>query len=539
MKRKILVTSALPYANGDIHLGHMVEVIQTDIWVRFQKIMGNTCYYVCADDTHGTPVMMTARKLGIPPEQLIKEVHKSHIKDFQGFYIEFDNYYSTESEENKELSEYIYNMAAKEKAIYEKEIDQLFCINCKMFLPDRFIKGICPVCKADDQYGDSCEHCSSTYNAADMIDPFCVECSNKPEIRKSNHYFFKLSAFKERVEDWINQEHVKPEIRNKLREWFDQGIRDWDISRDAPYFGFKIPGTADKYFYVWMDAPVGYIAATRNLCEKKGYNFDDIWRNGKFEIYHFIGKDILYFHTLFWPAMLMVSGFNLPAKVNVHGFLTVNGTKMSKSRGTFINASKYLEYLNPEFLRYYYASKLTSSIDDIDFSIEDFVYKVNADIVNKVVNIGSRLGSIVYKKLDAKITEPDYDGKKLIQKLRASRQNIQELYENLEYSKAMKEIIALAAEANKYIDEKAPWKVIKEDAVQASMICTTGLNALRIIICYLKPVLPVLAEGVESFLNIKPLTWEDISVDLNNHTINKYQHLANRIDIEQARNILS
>ena len=537
--RKILVTSALPYANGSIHLGHLVEAIQTDIWVRFQKHRGNKCLYMCADDTHGTPIMLSAKKQGITPQELIGKVYEEHLSAFKGFNIEFDNYYTTDSSENKEFAEFIYLEAKKNGVIYDKEIDQFYCENCQMFLPDRFIKGICPACKAEDQYGDACEQCSATYNSTEVIEPACVECGNTPKLKKSVHYFFKLSDFAKKVEDWLSGEQVKPAIRNKLKEWFDEGLRDWDISRDKPYFGFNIPGTDDKFFYVWLDAPIGYISTTKNWCKKNNQDFDAIWRNGEYEIHHFIGKDILYFHTLFWPAMLMTSGFSLPTKVNIHGFLTVNGTKMSKSRGTFINASTYLEHLNPEFLRYYYAAKLTSSIDDLDLSMEDFVFKVNADVVNKVINIGSRLGSIVYKKLDAKFSVPDKEGQKLVDEIRAAKDSIANAFENLEYAKATRKIMALADSANKYIDTTAPWAVVKEDTEKARQICAAGLNALKLIICYLKPVIPKITEGVERFLNIPPLSWQDLDSDLANHTINKYEHLAQRIDQEQANKVLA
>jgi methionyl-tRNA synthetase len=528
--RNILVTSALPYANGNIHLGHLVEYIQTDIWARFQKLIGNNCLYMCADDTHGTPIMLSAKKQGITPEELIKKMHKEHLADFQGFYIEFDNYHSTESPENESFANLIYNEAEKNGVIYEKEIEQMFCASCKMFLPDRFIRGTCPKCKAEDQYGDSCEKCGTTYATTDLIDPKCAECGEKPILKKTVHHFFKLSDFTEDLKKWVAVDHVVPEIKNKLKEWFDQGLRDWDISRDAPYFGFKIPGTDDKYFYVWLDAPIGYISATKNWCDKTNTDFDKIWRSDEYEIYHVIGKDILYFHTLFWPAMLMTAGFSLPNKVIVHGFLTINGEKMSKSRGTFIEAKKYLEKYNPEFLRYYYASKLSNSISDMDMNFEDFVFKVNADVVNKVINIGSRLGSIVYKKLDAKLTTLDSEGEILLNEIRSKEEEIKNAYENFEFARAMRIIITQADAANKYIDSNVPWTAVKENPEKAAQICTAGLNALKIIMCYLKPVLPKIAEGVQEFLNIPELQWSDINTNLENHIINKYMHLAQRLD---------
>jgi methionyl-tRNA synthetase len=536
-KRNILITSALPYANGDIHLGHLVEYIQTDIWVRFQKLIGNNCYYMCADDTHGTPIMLSAAKQKITPEELIQKTYQEHVKDFDAFGVSFDNYYSTNSDENKMFAELIYTEAKKNGAIYEKEIEQMYCNNCNLFLPDRFIKGTCPRCKTAEQYGDSCENCSATYSPTELIEPQCAECDSKPGLKKSNHFFFKLSMFTEKVQTWLAQSEIQPEVKNKLQEWFDQGLRDWDISRDEPYFGFKIPGTEDKYFYVWMDAPVGYIATTKNWCANNNFDFDSIWRSGDYEIYHVIGKDILYFHTLFWPAMLTVAGFSLPKHIQVHGFLRINGEKMSKSRGTFINARQYSEQLNPELLRYYYASKLSKSVEDIDLNFEDFVFKVNADVVNKVINIGSRLGSIVYKKLDAELTVPDEEGELILSKIRNAEPQIKNHYEDFEFSKAMRAIMSLADDVNKYIDTKAPWSVVKEDTAAASKICTTGLNALKLLTCYLKPVMPIISEGVEQFLNIEPLTWKDLEKTLENHKVNKYVHLAQRLDLEQVEKI--
>ncbi|MFC1753733.1 methionine--tRNA ligase [Thermoproteota archaeon] len=538
-KRKILVTSALPYANGSIHLGHLVEYIQTDIWVRFQKLLGNTCYYMCADDTHGTAIMLSAKKQGITPQELIKKIHKEHIQDFNEFLIEFDNYYTTDSKENQELSEYIFLEAQKKGIIYEKEIEQMYCEHDNMFLPDRFIRGICPKCNALDQYGDSCEVCSSTYSPGELIAPKCAECGNTPVKKTSMHYFFKLSALTDEVKKWIDTDPVRVEIKNKLQEWFEGGIRDWDISRDAPYFGFKIPGAQDKYFYVWLDAPVGYIASTKNWCSGSGVDFDSIWRKGEYEIHHFIGKDIVYFHTLFWPAMLTISGFKLPKKVHVHGFLTINGEKMSKSRGTFINARAYLNHINPEFLRYYYASKLSGSIEDLDLNLEDFVFKVNSDIVNKVVNIGSRLGSILNKKLESKLTNPDKEGEALIHTILESKDQIAKDYNALAFHKAMREIMRLADLANQYIDAMAPWAVVKENKDKASEICTAGLNALRILSGYLKPVLPGISQGVERFLDCEPVDWLNLDQRLLNHVIQPYQHLAQRVELEQVKKSLA
>ncbi len=534
-KRKMLVTSALPYANGSIHIGHLVEYIQTDIWVRFQRLIGNDCYYMCADDTHGTPVMLSAKKQGICAEELIERMQREHVADFKEFDISFDNYYTTNSSENKKLSEFIYLEAKKNGAIYEKQISQLFCDNCGIFLPDRFIRGTCPECKAPDQYGDSCEKCSATYSPVDLIGPKCAECANTPRSKPTVHHFFKLSAFSEKLKQWIDEEgHVQPEIRNKLQEWFKQGLKDWDISRDEPYFGFKIPGTQDKYFYVWMDAPIGYIATTQNWCAKSGLDFERIWRGSEFEIHHIIGKDILYFHTLFWPAMLMASGFTLPTGIHIHGFLTINGEKMSKSRGTFIRAREYLDNLDPELLRYYYASKLSSSIDDIDINWDDFVFKVNSDVVNKVVNIASRLGAVVNKKLGGKLSIMDDEGEMLVRKLLASGAQIRKYYDDFEFNRAMKEIVSLADLTNVYIDAKAPWDAAKKNPQGALEACTCGLNALRVIMTYLKPVLPRISRGTEEFLNIGPLTWEGLENKILNCRINAYEHLAKRLDPKQV-----
>lgn len=539
-KRKILVTSALPYANGSIHIGHLVEYIQTDIWVRFQKLRGNECIYICADDTHGTPIMISARNQGISPEELIQRMHGEHLADFTTFQIQFDNYYTTHSEENRQLSEEFYHSAKNKGLIDEKEIEQYYCPKDAMFLPDRFIKGQCPNCGAEDQYGDSCEKCGTTYSPTSLKNPRCAVCGTPPVLKTTVHYFFKLSQVADQVKDWVNGDnHVRPEIRNKLEEWFKEGIRDWDISRDAPYFGFPIPGAKDKYFYVWLDAPVGYISSTENWAVKHNRQVNDIWKHHQFEIHHFIGKDILYFHTLFWPAMLMVGGYTLPSKVNVHGFLTVNGEKMSKSRGTFIKAKDFAARVNPEFLRYYYASKLSDTLEDIDLNLEDFVYKINSDVLGKVINIGSRLGSILTKKLTGKLTTPDEDGNRLLAELSARQEEIAQLYDQLKFQKAMRDIMALADKANKYIDEKAPWELVASDPEKAVQVCTTGLNAFKILMAYLKPVLPGITAGAEGFLNISPLTWENATELLHDHAVNPYEHLAKRLDPAVVTSLLT
>ncbi len=538
MTRKILVTSALPYANGSIHLGHLVEYIQTDIWVRFQKMRGNQCYYMCADDTHGTPIMLSARKHGIEPTQMVESVHQEHFADFKGFNIEFDNYYTTNSPENKELSEYVYLQAKGKGKIYEQEIEQYYCNTDEIFLPDRMIEGVCPNCQAENQYGDSCEVCSATYSPTELIEPACTLCGSKPVLRKSNHHYFKLSDFEEFLKKWVGEDHIRLEIRNKLNEWFERGLKDWDISRDEPYFGFKIPGTEDKYFYVWMDAPIGYMATTKNWCDSKGFDFDEIWRSGEYELHHFIGKDILYFHTLFWPAMLDIAGFKTPDRVNVHGFLTVNGEKMSKSRGTFIKARTYLDHLDPELLRYYYAAKLGPDVNDIDLNMKDFVFKVNSDVVGKVVNIGSRVSKIVTKSLGGKISAPDEQGEKILAGIRAIADKVAVFYEELDYGKAMKEIMLQADIVNKYINDMEPWSVVKEDEVAAASICATALNSLFLLTILLKPVLPKIAEGVETFLNVDSLSWDSLLKTISNHQINPYQRLAERIDNEKVAKIL-
>jgi methionyl-tRNA synthetase len=537
MSRKLLVTSALPYANGDIHIGHLVEYMQTDIWVRFQKSIGNRCHYICASDTHGTPIMINAQKRGVTPEELVETFRKKHQEDFKGFHIEFDYYGSTHSESNRELSEAFY-LAAKDKgAIYEKEIDQLYSEKDNMFLPDRFVKGTCPECGAEDQYGDSCEKCGATYSPQDLVNPFSVVSGDTPVMKQSVHYFYKLSQFENDIKSWLGEGRVCEEARKKLQEWFSEGLRDWDISRDEPYFGFKIPGTEDKYFYVWLDAPVGYIASTLDWSQDKALT-DEIWKSGDWEIHHFIGKDILYFHCLFWPAMLTAAEYALPTKINIHGFLTVNGEKMSKSRGTFIMASTYLEHLDPDFLRYYYASKLSPQIEDLDLNLEDFVFKINSDVLGKVVNIASRLASIVYKKCDAKLGNVDDEGQVLINKIKAEADSIQAGYETLEYSKTMKQIMNCAAEINKYIDEKAPWSLVKEDVDAARTVCTVGLTGLVTLCIYLAPVMPRITRDLAAFLGVDDLSFSQLDRSIEGISVDKYKHVAARLEQEQVESIL-
>lgn len=531
--RKLLVTSALPYANGPIHLGHLVEYIQTDIWVRFQKLMGHTVAYMCADDTHGTPIMMNARKQGITPEALINRYYHQHVADFNGFSIDFDHFGSTHTDENRQLSEMIFKAAMDTGAIETREIDQLYSETSQIFLPDRFVKGECPTCGTPDQYGDSCEVCSATYSPMDLKNPVSAIEGDVPVVRSSLHYFFKLSQFQPVIEQWLSGDVLAGSVKNKLKEWLESGLKDWDISRDAPYFGFTIPGTDNKFFYVWVDAPVGYISTSQIWGNQHGVDYRDIWTGTDWEIHHFIGKDIVYFHTLFWPAMLDVAGLKKPTRVNVHGFLTVNGEKMSKSRGTFILARTYLDHsdqLNPEFLRYYYASKLSSAVEDIDLNLDDFVLKVNSDVVNKVVNIASRLGSIVNKKCGGRLTTCDPAGAELLDGVRRAATTISSLYEAVEFRKAMMDIMQLADKANAYIDGAQPWSVVKEDPDKAAQICTTGLNVLRYLMVYLKPVLPVLVGKLESFLTIEPLTWASLDTVLEAHPIGVYEHVAKRVE---------
>ncbi len=542
MPRKIVVTSALPYANGPIHIGHLVEYLQTDIWVRFHKICGNQCLYFCADDTHGTPIMISARAAGISPEELIAQVHKEHKADFDGFGIEFDNYYSTHSPENRYFSELIFNRLNEAGSIVTRDVEQTYCENCKMSLPDRFVRGTCPRCKAEDQYGDSCEVCSSTYQPADLINPYCSTCRATPALKTSKHYFFKLADYEQQLRDLIAGGHTQKSVANKLEEWFKAGLKDWDISRDGPYFGFKIPGEEDKYFYVWLDAPIGYMASAKNYCDANNLDFDVLWPGAgpakpggdEYELYHFIGKDIMYFHALFWPAMLTGSGIKTANKLFVHGFLTVNGEKMSKSRGTFIKASTYAKHLDPEYLRYYYASKLTDGIDDIDLRVEDFVNKANSDLVGKFANLASRSGPMLTKKLDSQLGQLDGQGRELIGKLTAAKDRIVQDYENLKFAAVVRTITALADEANRYVEQNQPWVTIKTDVEKTRTTLTATVNAVRILTIYLKPILPKYAEKVEQFLNIGPLSLADVDTVLENHKINVFERLVDRIDEKQV-----
>lgn len=538
--RKILVTSALPYANGPIHLGHLVEYIQTDIWVRFQKQRGHNCYYVCADDTHGTPIMLRADKEGITPEQLIAAVEQQHRADFQEFGVAFDQYHSTHSPENKEYSALIYKRLRDGGHISQRSITQAYDPVKNMFLPDRFIKGECPKCGAADQYGDNCEACGATYSPTELKNAVSAISGEKPIEKDSEHYFFELGHFAEMLRDWTTAGHLQPEVSNKMAEWLENGLQQWDISRDAPYFGFEIPDAPGKYFYVWLDAPIGYMASFKHFCDRQGLDFDSFWqKDSDAELYHFIGKDIIYFHALFWPAMLHGADFRTPSAIFAHGFLTVNGEKMSKSRGTFIKARTYLDHLNPEYLRYYFAAKLSAGVDDIDLNFDDFSQRVNSDLVGKVVNIASRCSGFIAKRFDgmlsAECAEPD-----LFQQFVAANTTIAELYENREFGKAMREIMVLADKANQYIDEKKPWLIAKEEGKDAELhaVCSMGVNLFRMLVAYLRPVIPTLAANAESFLNIPAQIWPDAAEPLLAHKINSFTPLMTRVEPDKIAAIV-
>ena len=567
-KRQILVTSALPYANGAIHLGHMVEHIQTDIWVRFQKMRGHDCHYVCADDTHGTPIMLKAEKDGVSPEALIERVHAEHLRDFTGFHIGYDNYYSTNSEENRHYSYDIYRKLKADGKIVSRTIEQLFDPEKQMFLPDRFVKGECPKCGAKDQYGDSCEVCGATYSPTELKNPYSAVSGATPVLRESEHFFFRLGECADFLRAWTagastladgrSQAHLQTESLNKMNEWIDGGLQDWDISRDAPYFGFEIPDAPGKYFYVWLDAPIGYMASFKNLCERSGLNFDDYFKaDSTAELYHFIGKDILYFHALFWPATLQYSGYRTPTGVFAHGFLTVDGQKMSKSRGTFITAQSYLDCgLNPEWMRYYIAAKLSSKIEDIDLSLDDFVARVNSDLIGKFINIASRAAGFISKRfagqLAAALPQPASlaspvcyageleSGAALLAHLQQQADSIAQALEAREYARALREVMGLADKVNAYVDANKPWELAKQEGQEARLheVCTVLINAFRLLMIYLKPVLPKLAADVEAFLNIAPLSWQDASQLLLGHTIQPYQHLMTRIDPKQIEALI-
>ena len=534
-KRQILVTNALPYANAALHLGHILEYTQTDVWVRFQKMRGHECYYVSADDAHGTAIMLKADEKGISAEQHIADMRTIHEADFKDFLIGVDNYHSTHSEENRVFSELIYNRLKANDHIAKRSITQAFDPEKKLFLADRYVKGTCPKCKTDDQYGDNCEVCGATYSPVDLINPVSVISGATPIEKESVHYFFKLPEFTDFLKQWVNSGTVQKEVANKLGEWLDSGLQEWDISRDAPYFGFEIPDAPGKYFYVWLDAPIGYMASFKNLCEREAIDFDHFWeKDSSTELYHFIGKDIVNFHALFWPAMLKSANYRTPTKVCVHGFVTVNGKKMSKSRGTFINARCYLDHLNPEYLRYYYASKLSGSVEDIDLNLEDFIQKVNSDLVGKVVNIASRCAKFVTNGNNG-ILSSTIENQALWNQVSGAKDSIANHYENRDFSKAIREIMALADLANEYIAAKEPWKLNKDPDQQQKVqdICSLGINMFRVILTYLKPVLPSMAEAGETFLN-DSLTWESVNQPLVKHQINPFTPLMQRIEKERV-----
>ena len=551
-QRKLLVTSALPYANGNIHLGHMVEHIQTDVWVRFQKMRGHECYYVCADDTHGTPVMLAAQKKGISPEDMIAQVREDHLADFTGFGIGYDNYYTTHSEENRELSSEIYQALKANGKIVSRTIEQLFDPEKQMFLPDRFVKGECPSCHAQDQYGDNCEVCGATYSPTELIKPFSAISGATPVLKESEHYFFRLGECEDFLKQWTAgsttladgrvQAHLQPEALNKMNEWIEGGLQDWDISRDAPYFGFEIPDAPGKYFYVWLDAPIGYMASFKNLAARLNIDFNEYFKaDSQTEMYHFIGKDILYFHALFWPATLQFAGLPAPTAVFAHGFLTVDGQKMSKSRGTFITAKSYLdEGLNPEWMRYYIAAKLNNRIEDIDLNLNDFIARVNSDLVGKYINIASRAAGFVHKRFDGQLS--DVASSELIQQLQAASASLAQSYEEREYAKALREVMALTDVVNEYVDANKPWELAKQEGQDARLqqVCSELINAFRILTVYLSPVLPKLSAAVAEFLNTPAMVWADASNTLPaGHAINKYTHLMQRIEPEQIDKLIA
>ena len=540
--RRILVTSALPNANGAIHLGHLLEHIQTDIWVRFQRMMGNECIYVCADDTHGTATMLAAEREGVSPEVLIERLRAEHAADFQGFHVSHDNYYSTHSAENEHYTSLIYNRLRERGYTFTADVDQLYDPERKLFLADRYLKGSCPRCNADDQYGDNCQECGATYDATELVNPRSMLSDADPQLRNSTHYFVDLPQFAEFLKSWTATDAVQPEVTNKLAEWLDGGLKAWDISRDAPYFGFAIPNAEGKYFYVWIDAPVGYMASFRDLCERtEGLEFDDFWsEESAAEVHHFIGKDIINFHCLFWPAVLSGAGFRTPTRVHTHGFLTVDGKQMSKSRGTFINAKTYLDHLDPENLRYYFATKLAANTDDMDLNLDDFVQRVNADLVGKVVNIASRCAGFIGKNFAAKLADSVHNAE-LWHEVSRAGEELAELYERGDVGRAVRRITALADLANRYIAEHEPWKHVKNpdrrDEVHG--VCSLGINVFRALTIYLKPILPAMAEQAEAFLRVEPLAWRDAEQPLLNHEINRFKALFTRIDKKAVDKVIA
>ena len=536
--RQILMTCALPYANGYIHIGHLVEYLQADFWCRFQNMRGHECVYICADDTHGTPIMVKAREQNITPETLIAKSFEEHTKDFADFQVQFAHYGSTNSQENRELCEEFYHHMKNKGHIAEKNIHQLYCNHDQMFLPDRFVKGICPKCGAQEQYGDSCDVCGSTYSPSELKTPHCAICGTPPVEKESKHLFFKLNDFKTYLQNWL-PDHCAPEVARKMMEWFNEDLRDWDISRDEPYFGFAIPGENKKYFYVWVDAPMGYVSTTAQWAKKNGRQLAEFWKSDKTEIYHFIGKDIVYFHTLFWPALLKSAEYRTPNQVFVHGHLMVNGEKMSKSKGTFIAARTYLNHLDPAYLRYYYATKLNGSVDDLDLNLEDFANRVNSDLVGKITNLGSRGAQMLTKKMDGRISEPDATGLELIRMAQTKGDVIAQYFEQRDFSKGLVEIREIADAANKYFDEKAPWKTLESEPDTTKQVLTTTLNIFRILSVYLKPILPEFSKKVETLLGeTQPFTWKSVNEIITHKKMNDYQHLATRVDSDKVKAML-
>ncbi len=539
--RRIFVSSALPYANGSIHLGHMVEVTQCDIWVRYQRLVGHDCYYVCADDTHGTATMLRAEAEGTTPEALIAAVEEEHVRDFARFAVHFDNFTGTNAPENRELTETFYKRLDAAGTIAKRSVEQLYDPEREMFLPDRYVRGGCPVCKTPDQYGDSCDHCGSTYSPTELIDPRSVVSGETPVLRRSEHYFVELSKYEDMLREWVSLDRLQVEVVNKLQEWFDAGLRDWDISRDAPYFGFEIPGAPGKYFYVWVDAPIGYLASFRQLCEREGLDFDAFWdperaKEEETEVFHFIGKDILYFHCLFWPAMLRGAGFRLPDAVFVHGFLTVDGKKMSKSRGTFINAATWAKHLEPDTFRYYIAAKLGPNLADIDLNLEDFQNRVNSDLVGKFVNIASRCAGFLEKRFDGRLGAT-LDQPELLERLSLAGEEIGAAIEGLDYNRAVRRIMAVADEANRYIDERKPWEIARQDDRQEELhaVCTTGIHLFKMLATWLGPIVPATVERAEAFLATGPLLWKDAGTLLGEHQLNTFKPLLTRVQPEDIQ----
>lgn len=539
--RKLLVTSALPYANGHLHLGHLVEHIQTDIWVRAHKMLGHDCIAICGDDAHGTPIMLKARGLGISPEELTEQMRASHEADFAAFSIHYDNYHSTHCEDNRTLVSKIYEKLKTHGDIVERTISQAFDPEKQMFLPDRFIKGTCPRCKTPDQYGDNCESCGATYDPTELINPYSVLSGTTPIEKETVHYFFDLPKYEELLRHWMDQGALQSEVTNKLNEWFENGLRQWDISRDAPYFGFPIPDADNKFFYVWMDAPVGYMSSFKQYCDKQDVDFEQYWgKDSEAELYHFIGKDIVYFHALFWPAVLHSSGYRMPTAIFSHGFLTVNGQKMSKSRGTFIEAKDYLAHLNPAYLRYYFAAKLNGRVDDIDLNFDDFCNRVNADLVGKVINIASRCAGFINKRFEGRLSDTLADPD-LYVRLLENKSNIIDAYIDRDYAKAVRMIMENADVVNQYIDHHKPWVMAKDETQmeQVQGVCSMGIQAFRLLMAFLKPILPDMAAEVETFLRCQPLTWHNIDQPLLGHTINPFKPLLNRVDKTAVEELLN